>query len=57
MKPEARKYLYDIRGAVDLLTDFTAEKTFADYEQRDSMLCTLPRAPVSDGRHFPDIPY
>ena len=37
MRPEARKYLYDIQGAVSLLTDFTADKTFADYE-RDAML-------------------
>jgi len=37
MKPEARKYLYDIWRAVELLTEFTANKTFADYE-RDAML-------------------
>ena len=37
MKPEAQKYLYDIRRAVSLLTDFTAGKAFADYE-RDAML-------------------
>ena len=37
MKPESRKYLYDIWRAVELLTDFTAERTFADYE-RDAML-------------------
>ena len=37
MKPEARKYLYDTWRAVELLTEFTANKTFADYE-RDAML-------------------
>lgn len=37
MKPEAQKYLYDIWRAVELLTDFTAGKTFADY-QGDPML-------------------
>ena len=37
MKPEAQKYLYDIRGAVELLTDFTSDKAFEDY-QRDAML-------------------
>ena len=37
MKPEAHKYLYDIWRAVKLLTDFTANKAFADYE-RDAML-------------------
>lgn len=37
MKPEARKYLYDIRGAVQLLTDFTSDKAFEDY-QHDAML-------------------
>ena len=37
MRPEARKYLYDIRQAVALLREFTANKTFTDYE-RDAML-------------------
>ncbi len=37
MKPEARKYLYDIWRAVELLTEFTADKAFQDYE-RDAML-------------------
>ncbi len=37
MKPEAQSYLYDIRRAVELLTDFTAGKAFRDYE-RDAML-------------------
>ncbi len=37
MKPEARKYLYDIWRAVELLREFTADKTFADYEH-DAML-------------------
>ena len=37
MKLEVRKYLYDMRHAAELLTEFTAGKTFADY-QRDAML-------------------
>ena len=37
MRLEARKYLYDIQRAADLLTEFTTGKTFADYE-RDAML-------------------
>ena len=37
MKPEAQKYLYDIWGAVELLTGFTSYKAFEDY-QRDAML-------------------
>ena len=37
MRPEARKYLYDIWRAAELLTEFTADKAFADYE-RDAML-------------------
>ena len=37
MRLEARKYLYDIQYAADLLTKFTTGKTFADYE-RDAML-------------------
>ena len=37
MKLEAKKYLYDIRQAVALLNEFTADRSFADYE-RDAML-------------------
>ena len=37
MRLESRKYLYDIQQAVGLLREFTARKTFADYEQ-DAML-------------------
>lgn len=37
MRLEARKYLYDIQRAVLLLREFTASKTFVDYE-RDAML-------------------
>ena len=32
MRLEARKYLYDIQRAADLLADFKSDKTFADYE-------------------------
>ncbi|MXZ22913.1 MAG: DUF86 domain-containing protein [Caldilineaceae bacterium SB0665_bin_25] len=37
MRLEVKKYLYDIRSAADLLAEFLAGKTFADY-QRDAML-------------------
>ena len=37
MRLEARKYLYDIQHAADLLIEFTTGKTFVDYE-RDAML-------------------
>lgn len=37
MRLEAKKYLFDIRSAADLLAEFLAGKTFADY-QRDAML-------------------
>ena len=37
MRLESRKYLYDIRRAGLLLKEFTAGKTFADYE-RNAML-------------------
>jgi uncharacterized protein with HEPN domain len=32
MRPEAEKYLYDIRRALDLIENFTVGRTFADYE-------------------------
>ena len=37
MRLEAKKYLYDIRQAADLLAAFTAGRVFADYEA-DAML-------------------
>ena len=33
MRLEARKYLFDIRSAADLLAEFQAGKTFADYQR------------------------
>ncbi len=32
MRLEAKKYLYDIREAAELIADFTAGKTLADYQ-------------------------
>ena len=32
MRPEAKKYLYDIAEAAGLIASFTAGRTFADYE-------------------------
>ena len=37
MRLESRKYLYDVQRAIALLKQFTAGKTFEDYE-RDAML-------------------
>jgi uncharacterized protein with HEPN domain len=37
MRREAKKYLYDIQQAAQLIAGFTAEKTLADYEG-DAML-------------------
>lgn len=37
MRPEAKKYLFDIQRAVALLTQFTAGKVLADYAD-DAML-------------------
>ena len=37
MRLEAKKFLYDIQHASNLLEQFTAGKTFADYQQ-DAML-------------------
>ena len=37
MRLEVKKYLFDIRSAVELLTRFTTGKSFRDY-QRDAML-------------------
>ena len=43
MKPEARKYLFDIWRAVELLADFTAGKSFADYEQEAMLRAAVER--------------
>ena len=37
MQRESKKYLYDIQQATRLIEEFSAGKTFADYE-RDAML-------------------
>ena len=37
MQRESKKYLYDIQQATPLIEEFSAGKTFADYE-RDTML-------------------
>ena len=49
MRLEARKYLYDIQRAVALLREFTAGKTFADYE-RAAMLRAAVEAGIRDHR-------
>lgn len=43
MKPEALKYLYDIWRAVELLTDFTAGKAFADYRHNAMLRSAVER--------------
>ena len=40
MRLETKKYLYDVQQAIALLREFTAGKTFADYE-REAMLSLL----------------
>jgi hypothetical protein len=42
MRLEARKYLFDIKQAADLLAAFANAKHFADYQQ-DAMLPQLRR--------------
>jgi uncharacterized protein with HEPN domain len=44
MQLEARKYLYDIQEAAQLVSQFTAGNTFADYEQNPMMRLAVERA-------------
>ena len=50
MRIEARKLLYDMQRAVALLTEFTAGKTFADYE-RDAITAAGSRFILARGRY------
>lgn len=43
MRLEARKYLFDIERAAGLIAQFTAGKTFADYEQDDMLRSAVER--------------
>jgi uncharacterized protein with HEPN domain len=44
MRLESQKYLYDIREAAGLASQFTAEKTFAQYQQNPMMRLAVERA-------------
>lgn len=43
MRPEAGKYLYDIKQAAELIATFTAGKTFTDYEQEAMLKAAVER--------------
>lgn len=43
MRPEAGKYLYDIKQAAELIATFTAGNTFADYEQEAMLKAAVER--------------
>ena len=43
MRLEARKYLYDIKQAADLLGEFTAGKQFTDYEENSMLRAAVER--------------
>ena len=43
MRLEARKYLFDIERAAELVAQFTAGKDFADYEQDDMLRSAVER--------------
>jgi uncharacterized protein with HEPN domain len=43
MRLEAKKYLYDIRKAVTLLTEFTAGKQFADFSREPMLRAAVER--------------
>lgn len=43
MRLEAKKYLYDIKQAADLLVEFTAGKDFSDYEREAVLRAAVER--------------
>jgi uncharacterized protein with HEPN domain len=43
MRPESKKYLYDICHAAELLTRFSQGKTFADYIQDELLRSAIER--------------
>jgi uncharacterized protein with HEPN domain len=44
MQLEVRKYLYDVQEAADLVSQFTAGKDFADYQQNPMLRLAIERA-------------
>ena len=44
MQLEARKYLYDIQQAADLIVQFTSGKTFVDYQREPMLRLAVERA-------------
>ena len=43
MQREARKYLYDVQQAAELIREFTDGKTFADYQSNAMMRAAVER--------------
>lgn len=43
MQLEVRKYLHDVRGACSRLAEFTADKTFADYQKEPMLQAAVER--------------
>ena len=44
MRLEVKKYLYDIEETAELIVRFTADKTFADYQQNPMLRLAVERA-------------
>jgi uncharacterized protein with HEPN domain len=44
MQLEARKYLYDVQEAAELVSQFTTGKDFADYQQNPMLRLAIERA-------------
>jgi uncharacterized protein with HEPN domain len=44
MQLEARKYLYDVQEAAELVSQFTTDKDFADYQQNPMLRLAIERA-------------
>ena len=43
MRPESKKYLFDIKHAAELVLKFTEAKTFADYEADELLRAAVER--------------
>ena len=58
MRLEIKKYLYDIQYAIGLLREFTGDKTFADYGQKESSeITTLSPNNIRRLRIWPEFVY
>jgi predicted nucleotidyltransferase len=56
MRLEARKYLYDIKQAADLLGEFTAGKQFTDYMESSNAAPPWRESSRSSARRFRSFP-